>query len=283
MIDAPGIYDVPELEYQADPVAESSLSVSGAKTILKSPARFHWERQHGRPNTKSFDFGHAAHAKVLGVGLEVATVPADLLAKNGAASTAAAKEWAADATARGAVILKAEDVARVDAMAAELATHPIASALFRDGTPEQSIFWRDDDTKVMLRGRTDWVTRLKSGRPVVVDYKTADDANPDEFRWDAGRYGYHMQDAWYREGMDTLTGESHAFLFVVQEKTAPFLVSVIELDDDARDVGAQRNTVARRTYLDCMTRDEWPGYPPQVHRVSIPNARYAPETETANV
>lgn len=273
----PGIYsDLDEEAYHADPVEEGSLSVSGAKKILDSPARFKWEQEHRQPK-KAFDFGHAAHGKVLGKGLPVAVIPDELLASNGAAGTAAAKEFITEARERGDVPLKSDEVAVIDAMAAKLTEHAAASKLLAAGEAERSMFWRDDETRIMLRGRTDWITRLPNGRPCIVDYKTtARSANPSRWCWEAKDFDYHMQDCQYREGLDLLTGEQHAFLFIVQEKTAPYLVSVVELDDDARDIGAQRNQVARRIYLDCRTRDQWPAFP-GITRISLPNARYAPE------
>lgn len=279
-ITAPGVYpDLDEAAYHADPVPETSLSVSGAKKILKCPARFKWDRDNPR-TTKSFEFGKAAHSKILGTGAEVVAIPDELLAKNGAASTTAAKDFIAEAEAAGRIPRKAAEVAVVDAMAAMLATHPIAGPLFRaNGQAEVSMFARDDATKVMLRGRVDWLTRLRSGRPVIVDYKTAESADPDRFAWAARDYDYHMQDRWYPEValLSGLTNDEPAFLFVVQEKSPPYLVSVCELTDDARDVGAQRNRVARQVYLECMTCDEWPGYAPIVHPISLPYAKYAPE------
>lgn len=265
--------DVPELEYHAA-AGEPSLSVSGAKRILDSPARFKWEKDHP-PRKKAFDFGHAAHAKVLGVGLEVVTVPEDLCGKNGARSTTEAKAWIAAAESMGRVVLKPSEVEVVDAMALALESNRDAMRLLKDGNPEQSICWRDEETKILLRSRSDWTTTL-GDQPVIVDYKTCDDANPDRFRWDAGKWGYHQQDAWYREGYEILTGSPHGFVFIAQEKKEPYLSSVIEIDDEAREIGDQRNRVARRIFLDCMTRDEWPAFP-GIHRVSIPNARPAKE------
>lgn len=270
--------DVDEAVYHAGmDTDEPSLSVSGAKRILDSPARFRWERVNP-PAKKVFDFGHAAHKKVLGVGLEVVACPPDLLASNGAASTAKAKEWIAQAKQDGKVVLSAKDIAVIDAMAAALEESD-AAHLFRDGTPEMSMLWRDEATNVLLRGRADWITTYY-GVPLIVDYKTTGSANPDVFSWEAGRLDYPMQDDWYREGAETLTGTPHGFVFVAQEKTAPYLVSVIELDDESREIGAQRNAVARRTYLDCMTRDQWPAHP-GITRVTVRNTR--PAKEAAHV
>ena len=269
-----GIHDtVDELEYHAAE-GEPSLSVSGAKRILDSPARFKWERENP-PKKKVFDFGHAAHAKVLGVGLDIVTVPLDLCAKNGAWSTAEAKAFVAEAEAAGTVVLKPSEVEVVDAMAEALKSNTEAMRLLSQGTPEQSICWRDEETKLLLRGRSDWTTTL-GDLPIIVDYKTCDDANPDRFRWEAGKWGYHQQDAWYREGYEILTGSPHGFVFIAQEKKAPYFSSVVEIDDEAREIGDQRNKVARRIFLDCMTRDEWPAFP-GITRVSVPNARPAKE------
>jgi len=269
-ITEPGIVtDLDERTYHADPVPESSLSVSGAKTILDCPERFQYERANP-PVSQAFSFGHAAHSKVLGRGATCVTVPTGLLAKNGAASTTAAKEFIAEQTANGITVIKADEAAAVDAMAAKILEHPIASRLFASGVAEQSMFWRDEDTRVMLRGRSDWINEDVFGRPVVVDYKTtARTADPTRFGWEARDYRYHMQDAWYREGLDTLTGDTHGFIFVVQEKTAPYLVSVVELDDESREEGAHLNRTARAIYLECMTTGQWPGYAPIVHPISI--------------
>lgn len=266
----PGIYaDMPEDVYHRDPVPETSLSNSGAKLLLDCPARFDHARRHPT-SSKAFDFGRAAHAKVLGIGAPTVTVPEDLCASNGAWSTKAAKEWIAEQETAGATVLKPGEIAVVNAMAGRLLEHPTAAALLRQGEAETSLFARDAETRVMLRARLDWRTRLRSGQPVLVDYKTAECADPSRFGSVAAKYGYHGQDPWYRELADELFGEQHAFLFVVQEKSAPYLVSVCQLDDDARAAGAARNRRARRLYAECMTSGEWPGYAPTVHPVSLP-------------
>ena len=277
IVDTPGIYrDLDEDDYHADPVPESSLSVSGAKRILRSPARFRYLQTH-REVKAAFDFGHAAHAEILGVGMPVQVIPDEMLAKDGAASTTKAKEFIAAARLAGAVPLKAEQALVIAAMAEQLRAHPLSKTFFADGEAEVSLFGRDQDTKVMLRGRLDWRTRV-DGLAVIVDYKTtAKTADPSAFHREATDRDYPMQDDWYRTLADSLYGEPHAFVFCVQEKDPPYLVSFVELEDTAREVAAQRNRVAREIYLECMTRDEWPGYSPTVHRITTPYARYAPE------
>ena len=271
--------DLDETTYHNDPTDEGSLSVSGAKVILRSPAAFAWERAH-RTEKRAFDFGHAAHAKVLGIGAPVVAI--QKTAKDGTVSdatdlrTVSSQEHQQAIRDAGSVPLLRTEIERVDTMAGALGSHPLAALLFREGVAEQSMFWRDVETQVLLRGRLDWLTTLSSGRPVIVDYKTtAQSADPNEFRWEARKRRYHMQDVWYREGVAALAeqfgiSDEPAFLFVVQEKDPPYLVSVCEMRDDVREDGAVLNKYARQTYLDCRTRDEWPGYAPIVHAISWP-------------
>ena len=73
VIESPGIYELDEATYHADrnlaPTLGRSLSSSGAKALLDCPARFAYQREH--PVVKdAFDFGHVAHARLLGFGDE---------------------------------------------------------------------------------------------------------------------------------------------------------------------------------------------------------------------
>ena len=72
-----GIVDgMTDAEYHGDPVAAGSISSSGARTLLKSPALYQWERAH-RVEKTTYDVGHAVHAAVLGVGADVVLLDFD--------------------------------------------------------------------------------------------------------------------------------------------------------------------------------------------------------------
>lgn len=267
----PGVYNLPEDVYHRDPVTEGSLSCSGAKRLLppSCPALFKWEQEHGRPDKRQFDVGHAAHKLVLGVGAELVAVDAENWRTN------AAKDAAKKARARGAVPLLAHELAEVESMAAALREHPLAGSLLAEGagTPEASLFWRDVATGVMLRARTDWLPHVSpNGRLIVPDVKTAVCADPDTFARAAATYGYARQHPWYCDGVKALgIAEDVAFLFVVVEKTPPYLVSVVELDPDDVRVGRELNRRAIEVFARCMTEDRWPGYgDDEVTRVSLP-------------
>jgi hypothetical protein len=247
--------DLDEEVYHAHP---GSLSVSGAKTILKAPALFKHQQTH-RVYKKVFDFGSAAHAMVLGVGAELRVLPAEILASNGAASTGEARAFIAQARADGAVALKQAEYDQIAAMANQLANHPVASRLLAAGRAEVSAFAVDPETGVMRRGRADFLSALR----LIVDYKTADKADP--HAW-AGKYGvisklgYDLQAEWYLSLFRDCGEEVDGFCWIVQEKEAPYIVTVIGIDEDELTYAAGRNRIARQRFRDCTESGIWPGY-----------------------
>lgn len=274
----PGVYGgIPDLDYHAHP----ALSSSGARALLppSCPAKFRWEQLHGRPDKRTFDFGHAAHARVLGVGAEIVVV--QTTAKDGAKAdavdyrTKSAGDHRDEIRATGAVPILAAELAVVDAMAEAIRAHPVASVLFdpdRGGHSEQSAFWHDDRYDVDRRARFDWLPALRpDGRLIVPDYKTTTSAERGAFTKSVSSYGYHVQDVWYRDAvLDLGLADEVAFVFVAQEKTPPFLINVFELDDDWLRVGRVDVDRALGVFADCVATDSWPSYSSEVELITPP-------------
>lgn len=247
----PGLYhDVPESEYHADP---DSLSVTGAKLLLKAPALFR-HRMDNPEHRDVFDYGRAAHALVLGVGSPIRVVhAADWRSKD-------AREERDHARANGETPLLEKDHQRVADMADALSSHTLAMRLLSEGEPEVSAYAPDDETGVMRRCRFDWL-----GKSVLTDYKTAASSDPRDL---AGRYGairkfgYDQQAAWYTDLARDLGHPAAAFAFIVQAKEPPHLVTVAYIDDaDLWDARAA-NRHALEVFRDCRASGVWPGYLP---------------------
>jgi len=232
------------------------------------PAIFNWQRTHGRPDTRNFDVGHTAHKLALGTGPEIVVVDAADWRTN------AAKAQRDEARAAGAVPVLAAEYAEVEAMVTALRAHPIASVLLAPGSgqPEVSLFWKDQRSGVMLRGRLDWLPNPRSdGRLIIPDYKTSASADPEQFARAAANYRYFQQAAWYPDGVRALEiADDIAFVFIVQEKEAPYPVSVIELDSTAMRIGRQQNREAIDLYGWCVEHDTWPEYSDDVVQVPLP-------------
>jgi hypothetical protein len=262
----PGVYDtLPEADYLTDP----AFSASGAKRILPPgcPASFRWEQLHGRPPKPAFDFGHAVHSMVLGVGEPIVVIDADDWRKK------EAKDQRDAAYAAGHVPLLTADHDTAKAAADAVRAHPIAGRLFEQGTPEQSLFWRDPIYGVNRRARLDWQTTWH-GRHTVVDLKTCVSADPGAIGKAVTNYRYHQQQAFYLDALDAYGIRDAGFLFVFVEKDPPHLVTVCELEPDAVALGRDRNDLALALYADCLERDVWPSYADGVARIELPGWAY---------
>lgn len=264
----PGFHDdIEEATYHAD---RESLSVSGAKVLLRSPALF--RHQQDNPVHKDvFDMGSAAHKLALGVGAVIEPIDADSW------RTKAAQEARDNARAEGRIPLLVADYATVQAMADKLSEHTLAMRLLSEGKPEVSAYALDEATGVMRRGRFDWL-----GGSVLTDYKTCASADPRDL---AGRYGavnkwgYSNQAAWYTDLARDLGHPAAAFAFIFQEKTAPYQVTVAYVDDANLWEARERNRAALERFRDCTESGLWPGYVPtdSAVRLSLTDQTYYEE------
>lgn len=244
--------NLPDAEYHKHP----ALSSTGVRLLLDSPAKYQWAQTHPQPHKDAFDLGTAVHTKVLGVGANVITYPAEHLTPSGAVSTKAATvAWAEEKRADGFVVIGSGQAAQVEGMAEAVLAHPEArTVLETTAGREVSIFAETDG--VPVRARFD----IYDGTNAA-DLKSARDASPKGFNTSVGRYGYHIQEQWYREAHTAVSGaELDTFKFVVVENTAPYLVGVYDLDFMWEDIAKDRTKHARELYRRCTETNTWPGY-----------------------
>ena len=276
IIDQPGIYDIPEDQYHRDPVPGGSLSASGAKKLLADggPARYRHQLDEPEAPSEDMEFGTAAHKLVLGVGAPLVEVKADNWRGNDA------KDQAAKARAVGAIPLLTKDIKVVHAMADALGRHPTAAALLdgERGQPEMSAFWQDQQFGIWRRCRYDFMPDpRRAGRiPVIADYKTCKDASPRGFPKAVADFGYYLQAAWYCDAWRAIHGTDPAFVFVAQEKTAPYLVATYQLDAEALQIGRHDGERAMEIWRDCREAEAdgrtwaWPGYSHEIETLALP-------------
>lgn len=259
--------DIDETDYHAHP---GSLSVSGAKVLLRAPSLF--KHQQDNPVHKDvFDIGSAAHALVLGVGAPIEVIDSDSW------RTKAAQEARDAARAKGKTPLLVADYTKVQAMADRLSSHKAAMRLLSAGKPEVSAFCRDEATGVMRRGRFDWLPET-----ILVDYKTAATVDPRDL---AGRYGavskwgYDNQAAWYIDLARDLGHPAQFFVFVFQSKEPPYEVVCARVDEDELYGARERNRTALQRFRDCTESGIWPGYVPDdvCLSLSLTNQTYTEE------
>lgn len=241
----PGLYDaLPEPDYLSDP---DSISASGAKQLLKSPAHFKLPQWF----SDAADLGSAFHTEALGCGQEVVVVDA--------ASWRGKEAQEAQATARaeGKAPILAKDVPTVKAMAEAVWAHPTAGKLLaRPGRPEVSAFWRDDAWDVTRRARFDLLT----DDGLNVDLKSTVSVAEADIQRTVVNFNYDLSAAWYEDVARGLGAELQATALVFVEKHEPYRVRVVELSEDFIDRGRRLATRALEIYRDCRETDLWPSY-----------------------
>jgi len=251
---APGIYPgISNRDYHAD----AALGSTSLKTLAtKTPAHYQHDQAHPK-SSDAFTLGTAAHSLILedDTSQFVVVDAANWLTKDAKAE----KVWA---LSTGRVPLLTKEFEQVQAMRDAVMDHPVAGDLFTGHKAEQSVFWDEDG--LMLKCRPDaWKPGL------LIDLKTCASADPNEFGKVAHSFGYHQSAAHYIDGVKAATGEDLPFHFVLVEKTDPYLVSVVELDWEAVNIGRGLNERAKRIYQECAESNTWPGYP-TAEPVSLP-------------
>lgn len=259
----PGVYDgIPEDHYHSS----DGVSVSRLKRFAEAPAKARFGVQKETP---ALALGSLIHCAVLEPAeLEHRYQVTDLDRRG-------TKAWdAAEAAAGGRELVKRADWDEALAIRDAVHKHPVARELLSGPLlVEQSMYWIDEETGLLCRGRTDG---MRVDMRVLIDVKSTTDASPGGFARTVTDYFYDWQDAFYRAGINRSAGWTpEAFIFVAVEKEPPYLVGAYEVDP--ADLEAARDDLREQLahYAECLRTDTWPGYSETLELVRLPAARRA--------
>jgi hypothetical protein len=160
-----------------------------------------------------------------------------------------------------------EDADTIALMTARVHADPLAARILASGRAELTLRWRDAETGLECKARLDWLMR---DLPVALDAKSTTDASPDAFRRSVATFGYHRQEAWYREGMAACGLDCAGFVFLPVEKSAPHECALYTLEPDAVRKGREANRAALRTLARCIATNTWPGYSAGIQTLTLP-------------
>ena len=236
-------------EYRSNPAVNKSTLWE----MRKSPLHY-WHLMHDTPkeDTKAMQFGRAVHSRLLqpeSFDAEYAVAPeCDRRTKEGKAI------WN-DLMSSGKEIVSRDDMNTILAMEKEF--QAVRATLFDVDSlqTEVPLLWTDDETGVDCKGRLDAITT-----EYVIDYKTTTDASTNAFHREALRYGYDLQAAMYMEAARANGYNPKGFIFIAQEKNAPYLINILHASDAFLDRGRwiMRDLLAQ--YKECRKNNQWPGY-----------------------
>lgn len=131
----------------------------------------------------------------------------------------------------GRIELKNDDFLVCQRARAALLAHPAAKNILPILEDiETSFYWIDTDTGVLCKCRTDGI----APGIAVVDLKTCLDASTQKIERDAYNYAYHIQAAFYLDGVNAVLGTDYSlFAFLFVEKAPPWGVNVVIYDQAA--------------------------------------------------
>jgi hypothetical protein len=262
----PGIYDIDMPDYVADPCPEPALSKGIIKELITRSALHAWKKHArlGGENRYSHraDIGSSCHSMLFG-GATIHYLESvyDEKHKTKAGQfvtdfkTKVAQTERAAAMARGQIPMLERERGMLEAMRKK--ARKVLSQ-FGHGQYEKTLIWQDHG--VWCKSRPDWIS---DDFRVVIDYKTATNAEPEEWKRRAlFPGGYEIQGSLNLAGLDFLKGgENREFINLVQEITPPYACSLVPLSAGLLEFAYDEKIApAVKTWRRCLDAGKWPGY-----------------------
>lgn len=251
-------------EYHATP----AISKSDLDLIAKSPMHYKLAKEQGREQTPSMLLGSVVHKLVLEPdSFSDEYVEAPECDKRTKAGKEAWAEFMEELTEQQTIV-DAATMALAREITESVRKHPVAAKLLQGGDAETSHFWVTDG--IECKCRPDY---LRSDIKTVVDLKTTQNSSPEEFLKSAYNYRYHVQAAWYLDGLRNKGIEVENFIFIAVETKAPYPVVVYTADSLMLQLGRLTYNEDFAVYKKCLETDNWYAYEekPEVHSLSIPD------------
>ena len=235
-----GVYkDLYNESYHAD---KNSISRSGLMDFAQSPHTY-WakhlnpDRPCQEKNTPAINLGKAFHTLILEPHLfdeGFAVMPPRVLLKDvGRETYEAFKKRAEETSLSKKVILTDDDFLVLTNMRLRFESNVQAMQLVENARIENSFFWQDEHSGLFLKARPDILHDN-----MIVDLKTCADASPRAYQNEMVKYGYHVQGAMIRDGVEALEGRRiNAVLNICVETKYPHNMAIYIIDEFAIDEG----------------------------------------------
>ena len=262
----PGVYDdVPHEVY----ASWEACNYSTLKLLGRTPAHALYDMEHPAEPTEAMELGSGTHAAILETEhfrrLFVRAPKFDRRTKVGKEGFADFQLANLDKT-----ILPDEDYADAEGMceschaAGTLANEILSSP----GTNERSFVWVDAETGLLCKGRCDGM-RIWEGT-LVLDIKTAKSADALAFGKEILNRYYHVQAAFYLDGLDAIAAAARRFAWIAVEKSPPYLTAVYDASPRMLAAGRRLYRQWLADFKACTASGEWPGYPNRIEEIDLP-------------
>lgn len=222
--------DIPNEDYHA------GVGISSSYIRRFGQSQLH-AIEHKQESSPALKFGTASHA-LLVEGQEAFDKEVRVL--TGSPYTKAYKEEKAEYEDQGFIVLKESEVEIIHGMKDSMVYEGNAYLNAKGKIAEASIYWYEDD--ILCKCRPDMMCPPlnepnSDNKIVVVDYKTTISCEPFAFNKSVKKYGYDMQAAWYRRGIQMAGYDIDSFVFIAQEKVHPYASKVFRITEEQMDYG----------------------------------------------
>lgn len=261
--------DLSNDEYHAD----AAISRTGLMTFMESPYKY-WanylsDYRQQKEATTAMDFGSAFHAFILEPEKfrnQYGILPEPVLLKDvGKVVYDNYKHNIEILQNSGKKIISMKEWKTIREMREALFNHSEAWALIENAQYEQSYFWQDEHSGLMIKARPDILRNN-----CIIDLKTCASADSRSFQRSMMDMGYHIQGAMVREGVKQLTGvDIPDVINICVEKTYPYQVGIKIIGTQALEAGHRKFKQALLDMKKCIEENYWPSYEPEI--VELPS------------
>lgn len=252
--------DITNEEYHGD---KRYLSRSSLMDFDKSPYTY-WAK-HLNPNrpfketTPAMQFGTMFHTYILEPFEFIKNYviePKKVLLKDvGRELYDRYKKVCEDIESSGKIIVSQGEYDNLIAMKEKIYSSKEAMQLIEDARIENSFFWQDENSGLLLKARPDILHDN-----MIVDLKTCADASPRAFQNSMVSGGYHIQGAMIRDAVEAIKGRKiNNVINIVIETKYPYNMAIYMIDEAAIDAGQvkyknilleMKNAIAENNFRD---------------------------------
>lgn len=255
---------IPDTQYHAKRIGV--VSKSALDLIARSPEHYKsWVDGKLDKDTAALTFGRWFHSAMLEPEKFSRYVAepdfGDMRRKENKADRA---KWLANYD--GFETIPADDFETITNMVAKVRAHPLAGGAIRNGIPELTITWRDEETGLPCKSRIDYYVESLA---MAVDVKSTEDASHNGFRHSIEQWRYHVQDALYRFGLAANDKPIQHFVFLAVEKKPPYGIGCYTLDAEDIGRGYSRARADIETLAECLRTNRWPSYPEEIVTIKL--------------
>jgi hypothetical protein len=254
----PGIY--PGLSFERYTSIERT-NISTLKEMARSPLHYLYRTGNPREDSPAMSFGRSAHAAILEPErFEKEYVVWDQVTDSGELRPRRGKAWDAFCEFnKGKTIVRLDEYNFARNVRDAVLAKPVARKyLVGNGQRELALLWNDVETGRACKGRVDLLTHVEDV-DCLVGVKTTRDLDPRRFSQQAAMLGYHLQFAFYHDGLLQLTGRAPRVVEICVEAVPPYDVTVYVIPPDVIELGRATYRELLAKLDECERTKSWPG------------------------